>query len=146
MSLIDTAMTENDDLDSGLRYCVEVWDWIRPHIHYVKFRNRVVYAKDHPHIIVKFILMEYNSSWRAGDSAIRYFVPGTEIETDCLQRDNYLLDYLNFVISERDSNVEIYSRRKIVNGRPHRCLRQLVVKFNVETSKLPRLPDVTSLT
>ena len=134
MSLYDNVLDEMEDTV----YLVKVWDWVRSQINMPKFRARAYSAKKYPDVQVKVVLMEYSSTYRSGDSTTHYYVPGTGVNTRCLQYDRNVLDYLHYQIADRDPDVVVYSRRKIVDGVPHPFLRQLVVKFNATPN--PPLP------
>lgn len=143
MSLYDNVLDEADDMTGELNKSVKVWDWVRSKMNIVKFRERAVYAnKDsNRNTEVKVVLMEYPSSWKHGDSATEYYVPGTYINTSCLQRDDKVIDYLHYQIADRDPTVQVYARRKVVDGKnPHPYLRQLVVKFNVKQPEAVPIP------
>jgi hypothetical protein len=141
-SLYDNALYEAGDLAGELNVAVKVWDWIRSKIDFVKFRNRAAYSRQEQNqsTVVKVVLMEYSGTWRNGDAVTYHYIPGTSIRTDCLQRDNRIMDYLHYQIADRDSNVLVYTRRKIVDNVPHPFVRQLVVKFNVNPPQQPPLP------
>lgn len=138
MSLYHNVLDEASDLSTDLNKAVKVWDWVRSRIDFAKFRARAAASRadNNRNVQMKVVLMEYASTWRSGDTLTNYYVPGTYINTACLQRDNRVMDYLHYQIADRDPRVQIYTRRKIVDGKePHRFLRQLVVKFNV-----PQIP------
>jgi hypothetical protein len=140
MSLYDIALDEYETVVDGHCDHVNVWDWIHSQIDTEKFRRRAAYASRNPTIPVKVVLMEYNSGSRVENTLTEYYVPGTWIKTTCLQYNPRLLHYLHYKIANYDSNVEVYTRRKIVNGAPSSVIRQLTVKFNVQTSVTPPLP------
>lgn len=142
MSLYHNSLDETIDLSTDFNKAVKVWDWVRSKMDFVKFRNRAAYSRveQNQRTEVKVVLMEYSSTWRNDDRTTYFYVPGTGIKTSCLQYDTKVLDYLHYQIANRDPNVVVYSRRKIVDGVPHSFLRQLVVKFNVVSSSQPPLP------
>ena len=134
MSLYDNVLDECVDLGTDLNKAVKVWDWVRGNMNFTKFRDRAAYSRreNNRNTQVKIVLMEYSSTWRRGDIVSHYFVPGTNINTNCLQYDNRVIDYLHYQIADRNPTVQVYTRRKIVDGKePHAFLRQLVVKFNI---------------
>lgn len=142
MSLYSNVLDEAGDLSTDFGKAVKVWDWIRSKMDFVKFRNRAAQSRRDglQDVEVKVVIMEYSSTWRNGDQTTYYYIPGTGINTNCLQYDKKVLDYLHYQIADRDPRVAIYSRRKIVDGTPHAFLRQLVVKFNVKLQELPPSP------
>lgn len=144
MSLYDNLLYEAADLGYKFTKAVKVWDWVRSKMDFVKFRNRAAYARNERNwdTEVKVVLMEYSSTWRRDDQTTHFYVPGTGINTNCLQYDKNVLDYLHYQIANRNPIVLVYSRRKIVDGMPHAFLRQLVVKFNVKQQELPPSPIV----
>jgi hypothetical protein len=134
---------EAGDLVGNLNKAVKVWDWIRPQIDYVKFRNRAAYSRceENQTTEVKVVLMEYHGTWERDDAVTYNYVPGTRILTSCIDQDYAVMDYLYYVIANRDPTILVYTRRKIVDGAPHPFLRQLVVKFNVvKPTVTPPLP------
>lgn len=141
MSLQTLALAEQADYDE-MPITVVVWDWVRSHIDFPKFRRRAVQAQRNPGTVVKVVLMEYQASYRAGDVAVQHFIPNTRYNTLCLQYDREVKHYLHYHISDNDPNTVVYSRRKIVDGTPDPCLRQLVVMFNAIQPPLPRAEEL----
>jgi hypothetical protein len=137
MSLYHNLLDEASDLSIGYSKQIKVWDWVRSKIDFPKFRARAALSRTPPNKFVKVVLMEYSASYRNGDSTTHFYVPGGGPNTRCLQYDTEVLDYLRYQIANRDPTVVIYSRRKIVDDKPHPFLRQLVVKFNVP----PPIPE-----
>lgn len=140
MSLFENVLDEAGDLCDEYAKAVEVWDWVRSKIDFPKFRRRAVYSRTdgNESVTTKVVLMEYPSTCRNGDTLTYHYVPGTNINTNCLQYDKRVLDYLHYQISDRDPNVIVYTRRKIIDGRePHGFLRQLVVKFKARQQPPP---------
>ena len=133
-SLYAMALHEYDVIRYDNPDHAAVWDWIRAKIDFVKFRNRVIYADTYPTKLVKVVLMEYSSTWNDGDAVTRYRIPETCLYTDYLDTDGEIMDYLNKVIAHRNPNVQVYTRRKIVDGYPSKRIRQLVVSFNGDRS------------
>lgn len=142
MSLYGNVLDEAGDLATDFGKAVKVWDWVRSQMDFVKFRTRAAHSRTvgFQDTEVKVVLMEYKSTWRNGDQTTYFYIPGTGIKTSCLQHDAKVLDYLHYQIADRDPNIVVYSRRKIVDGAPHAFLRQLVVKFNVKQQELPPSP------
>jgi hypothetical protein len=142
MSLYMNLLHEAGDLVGSTAKSVKVWDWVRSKMDFVKFRNRAAYSRweQNQTTEVKNVLMEYSSTWRRENQTTHFYVPGTGINTNCLQYDNKVIDYLHYQIANRDPSVVVYSRRKIVDGVPHPFLRQLVVKMNVYVPE-PPLPE-----
>ena len=143
MSLYQNALDEAGDLSSDLNKAVKVWDWVRTKIDFVKFRLRAKYSRSIQQCEnkeVKVVLMEYCSDYWFENSVTHHYVPGTRINTNCLQRDDRVIDYLHYQIANRDPTVQVYTRRKIFDGHVHPTIRQLVVKFNVGEPIAPPLP------
>lgn len=142
MSVYDNALEEGRDLNGEYYKGVKVWDWIRSKMDYTKFRMRALYAnQEHNKFTeVKVVLMEYESTWRDGDKVTYFYVPGTNIKTSVLQNDSKVLDYLQYVISDYNPHVLVYTRRKIVGGVPHSHIRQVVVMFNAGRKPVDNRP------
>ena len=113
MSLYDNAIDEVYDLENGLDECVKAWDYVRRQINFIKFRYRAKFAHDNPGIPTKMVLLEY---------------VGSPVDF----KNPRILDYLHYMIGNRDQRILIYTRRKIMNDtrEPHPIVRQLVVQFN----------------
>jgi hypothetical protein len=142
MSLFENVVDEQMDAQSGFAQCVSVWDWVRSMIDVPKFRNRAMYANNNPTVPVKVVLMEYSASYRSADKTTSFYIPKTRINTNCLQYDSRVVDYLHYQIADYDPTVVVYSRRKVINGLvPHKYLRQLVVKFNVVPKDPTHIPS-----
>lgn len=142
MSLYENALSELVDLDTDLNNAVKVWNWVRTEMDLDKFCRRVDYY-NRENVLTKFVVMEYKSPVYADDSVTNYYIPGTFINTNCLDYDRVVKDYLYYKIANRDPNVEIYTRRKIVDGKePHPFIRQLVVKFLPKVTPEPSVIPV----
>lgn len=144
MSIYDNVLEEGRDLDGELSKAVRVWDWIRSKMDFVKFRNRALYANQdqNKYTEVKVVLMEYQSTIRKEDQTTYFYVPGTGIKTSVLDNDNKVLDYLQYVISDYNPHVRVYTRCKIVGDAPHANIRQLVVLFNAGMKPVRRPPPI----